>query len=171
MSKLVSKKELSVLLGKSERTLSEWQKQGLPVVKATAKGLANEYDTAQVINWLLSRYDPGSNQGSESGNFEEERTRLTKAQADKIELEVKVMQGKLLPAEEIESVWSDQVIRMRSKLLAMPVKLSVLLIGKDKQADIEQILRKEIHEALTELSAIDIDEPAELDIKQLVTEA
>lgn len=51
----VNKKELSSIFGVSERTLTQWQKQGLPVEKQGGRGQSNTYETVDVIKWYNAR--------------------------------------------------------------------------------------------------------------------
>lgn len=56
MGKAVNKRELSEILGISERSLTEWQRDGMPVVQfADGLGKENAYDTEAVIRWWIAR--------------------------------------------------------------------------------------------------------------------
>ncbi|WP_250589615.1 terminase small subunit [Neisseria subflava] len=86
---LVNKRELSEILGITERSLTEWQKEGLPVASfADLRGQANEYDTKAVIGWLIQRE-------LQRLNREKPRDRLDRLKADAIELEIKERTGEL----------------------------------------------------------------------------
>ena len=47
---IVTKSELAEILGVSERTLSTWQQEGLPIENQQHQG--NTYHTVKVIDWL-----------------------------------------------------------------------------------------------------------------------
>lgn len=87
-----------------------------------------------------------------------ERARLLKAQADKTELEVKAMNGELIAADEIESLWSGLVASFRARLLALPVRCAHKVMSLKTYQEIESVLRAHVFEALSELSRYD---PAE----------
>jgi len=87
-----------------------------------------------------------------------ERARLLKAQADKTELEVKAMNGELIAADEVESLWSGLVASFRSRLLALPVRCAHKVLSLKTYQEIESTLRAHVFEALSELSRYD---PAE----------
>lgn len=91
----------------------------------------------------------------EERTIEEEKRRLTTAQADKTELEVETMRGTLIPADQVESVWMNMVSAFRAKILSIPHKLAPQAIACANVADAEQVLRAGVYEALTELSAYD----------------
>lgn len=52
---IVNKRELAELLDVSEVTLTEWQKEGMPVVELGGPGVPGRYDTADVIRWACLR--------------------------------------------------------------------------------------------------------------------
>jgi phage terminase Nu1 subunit (DNA packaging protein) len=87
-----------------------------------------------------------------------ERARLLKAQADKTELEVKAMNGELIAADEVESLWSGLVASFRARLLALPVRCAHKVMSLKTYQEIESVLRAHVFEALSELSRYD---PAE----------
>lgn len=80
---LVNKRQLSEILGVSERSLTDWQKEGLPVASyADNRGQANEYESSEVIRWMVQRE-------IERLNKEKPRDRLDRLKADAIELDIK----------------------------------------------------------------------------------
>lgn len=148
MGILVNKRKLSEIVGVSERSLTEWQKEGLPVSEKNKwRGASNFYDTEEVVKWMVAR-GAGRKSGSD---LEGERVRLTKSQADKTELEVEVLRGNLIATEEVELLWSNLVLNFRGRILGIASKLAVQLVGK-KTSEIEKILKNAHVEALIELS-------------------
>ena len=87
-----------------------------------------------------------------SGDLNEERTRLTKAQADKAELELQEKENELISTDLIKTIWSDYVSNVRSKLLALPSKLGHLTQAAETYAEAEAIIKESIYECLEELS-------------------
>jgi len=87
-----------------------------------------------------------------SGDLNEERTRLTKAQADRAELELQEKEGVLISSDVIKTIWSDYVANVRSKLLALPSKLGHLTQAAESYAEAEAIIKEAVHECLEELS-------------------
>ena len=98
-----------------------------------------------------------------------ERARLLKAQADKTELEVMAMNGELIAADEVESLWSGLVASFRARLLALPVRCAHKVMSLKTYQEIESVLRAHVFEALSELSRYDpaASEPAIGDGEQL----
>ncbi len=52
MAMVLNKVGLSARLGVSERTLTEWQRKGMPVVSQGRRGNSNGYDLASVVQWI-----------------------------------------------------------------------------------------------------------------------
>lgn len=56
MGRLVNKAELADLLDISERTFTEWQKEGMPIHQAgERRGQEHQYDVAFVHRWIVQR--------------------------------------------------------------------------------------------------------------------
>ena len=87
-----------------------------------------------------------------SGDLNEERTRLTKAQADRAELELQEIESDLVSTDTIKTIWSDYVSNVRSKLLALPSKLGHLTQASETYAEAEAIIKEAVYECLEELS-------------------
>lgn len=87
-----------------------------------------------------------------SGDLNEERTRLTKAQADRAELELQEIEADLISTDTIKTIWSDYVSNVRSKLLALPSKLGHLTQASETYAEAEAIIKEAVYECLEELS-------------------
>jgi len=93
--------------------------------------------------------------GEEKRDYAVERTRLTKAQADKVEMEIKVLAGELLPATLVESIWGNMTSAARQRLLAVPYRMATAALSADSFAAIETAAAELIREALNELHHYD----------------
>ena len=93
--------------------------------------------------------------GEEKRDYAVERTRLTKAQADKVEMEIKVLAGELLPATLVETVWGNMTSAARQRLLAVPYRMATAALSADSFAEIETAAAELIREALNELHHYD----------------
>jgi phage terminase Nu1 subunit (DNA packaging protein) len=89
----------------------------------------------------------------EAGDMVAEKTRLMRAQAEKTEIEVAVLNGKLVPVADCERAWSALVGAARSVLLTLPARAApeCLTRAGDEEA-IERTLTDMVYEALSELS-------------------
>lgn len=157
MGKLVNKQELSEIIGYSPRTLTEWQKNGMPIKVDSGRGASNQYDTESVIRWFVDR-EISKLTIDENGrvhDYEAERARLTHHQANKTQLEEDVLRGTLIPGDVVMSVQGDMVSSFRAKMLAIPTKAAHAVIGLDDMSEAQDILKQFIYEALTELADYD----------------
>ena len=108
----LNQQQLAQTFGVSDRTIRQWQNEGLPVEKQAHGG--NRYRLSGCIEWVVRR---------RFGNdLIFEKTRLTKAQADKTEVEIRLLQLQLLNSVDVESTWStirdelrEEVERYRSE--------------------------------------------------------
>lgn len=87
-----------------------------------------------------------------TGDLNEEKTRLTKLQADKAELEVRELEQSLVSVETITEEWVGYAANVRSKLLALPSKISHRVQSAESYAEAEKILKDAVYDALYELS-------------------
>lgn len=79
------------------------------------------------------------------------RTRLANAEAEIRELELAEKKGQMFRTSDVSKAWTDNVINVRARLLAIPAKISHELLGQDL-ASVYRILQREIYEALNELA-------------------
>ena len=154
--KIVNRRELSEILGKTPKTLTDWQKEGLPVKVIRTSGKGNDYETGEVIKWLIERELSKIVQqsGGDIKTFTEEKTRLTKNQADKVENENKLMNRELIHTDEIFREWGKLLTDFKVGILGIPNKMAPKLEMKSK-AVIKKKLDEALKKILTELSGYD----------------
>jgi phage terminase Nu1 subunit (DNA packaging protein) len=144
---LVNKRQLSEILGISERSLTEWQKEGLPVASyADNRGQANEYESADVIRWMIQRE-------LERLNKEKPRDRLDRLKADAIELDIKERTGELAPAALFERAWADHILAARTEFLTMPDILATELSATAGVEIDPDAIAAHVHNALEKLAS------------------
>jgi len=94
----------------------------------------------------------------EKGNPEAEKNkldadiRLKRAKADIAELEVKELQGKMHRSEDVAAMTEDLIYTIRSILLALPRRLAVDVVTVLSPSEAADIIRKEVHKVMEELS-------------------
>lgn len=144
--------------GVSENTITNWLEEGLPRVKAAERrGQSDEYDIAETIRWRLAR-EAGKGALDEDGqliNFEAERARLTREQADKVAMENEVRRGRLVDAEHVAGLWANTLTNVKNRLLGIPTRAAPLVIGRKTAVEAREVIKRFIVEALNELSAAD----------------
>jgi len=85
-------------------------------------------------------------------DYHTEKTRLTKAQADKTELELSEKNQELLPFDDVVQCWQSMVGNARIKILAMPSKITTIAMRDGKAHEIEQAIKALCYETLDELA-------------------
>jgi hypothetical protein len=83
----------------------------------------------------------------------QEKARLTKAQADKTEIEVAAMRGEVVAIQSVIDEVDKMLKAFRQKALTMPSKISPLVYSEKSVASIRAILEDEVNEVLSELSS------------------
>lgn len=120
MGKIVNKRELAQILGVSERTLTEWQREGLPMVVNSGRGAANQYDTAAVIQWRVAREVNGAEK-------ESQKDRLDRLRGDQIERQMAVESRELIPAAEIEPALAQFISDAVALITGIPDKYAPIV--------------------------------------------
>lgn len=142
---LLNKVQLAECLGFSERALTDWKDEGLPVLHNGSRGEANEYDTAAVVAWLLAR----ERRRASADNPRDDLYRSEKRLKD---LMIAEKEKTLVDAAAVEQHYARFVIHARQRLLQLPG----LMHGRLAPEVLTQ-LEEAIHGALNELAGYDPD--------------
>jgi hypothetical protein len=86
----------------------------------------------------------------------EEKARLDKLRADKVEMEIAIAKAELMNPEEAMEAWSKVIQAARSRILSIPTKAAPLLIGTKSAGEAQNILQRLVNEALKELANPDL---------------
>ena len=138
---------LAELCGVATRTVRK-RCEGLPERQGDKNAIC--YESTQALPRILGI--AGGDEDAALGSFEAERTRLTKAQADKTEIEVAVLRAELIPAAVVERVQGQMISNTRSRVLSLPVKAAPILVNRKSETDIKTILTEMVHEVLAEMA-------------------
>ncbi|MBP3578998.1 MAG: hypothetical protein J6K15_12885 [Lachnospiraceae bacterium] len=102
----------------------------------------------QYINYLRK-----NNPESESSiDYNAERAKLVRAKRESQELELQLRRKEVHTTEDVEQVMTDTLVRFKTRLMAIPAKLSPILSKKKDQTEIFKMLKTAIDEVLEELS-------------------
>ena len=147
---MATQRDVAEHLDLSTKSISELITKGVLPSKKGRSPLNIDVCRHAYISYL--RKLAGYHKKSGSGDIAEEKTRLTKAQADKAELEVSELEGKLIPAPLVQDTWTDFVANVRAKLLGIPSSLAHQMIATENYAEAEKLLKDCIYDALNELA-------------------
>ena len=147
---MATQRELAEHLDLSTKRISELIRDGILPSKMGRSPINIDVCRIAYISYL--RKLGGYNKKSGGGDIAEEKTRLTKAQADKAELEVSELEGQLIPAQLVQDTWTDMVANVRSKLLGLPSRIAHQVIALETYPEAEQLIKENVHDALSELA-------------------
>lgn len=77
---------------------------------------------------------------------------IKRAKADAAKLELKELQGKMHRAEDVEAIFTDHVLFLRSMLMAMPGKLAIDLAGTHTAPEQAERIKQEVFYILNNLT-------------------
>ena len=142
---------IAKLFGLSERRVQQMAKDG--IIPKAEKG---KYELVGCVRgYIKFLQERAFGKDIITIDAHQERARLLKAQADKTELEVKALNGELLPKVEVEIEWASMVTAFKAKLMSLPTRAAHSVIGKKDFHDVEEALKQLVVEALTELLLYD----------------
>jgi phage terminase Nu1 subunit (DNA packaging protein) len=146
MGKRVNQTELAAILGVSDVTLWEWQKDGMPIVERGERGQANVYDTSEVIAWKIERE-------VQKVRAESPQDELNKAKTQLIRLQIAEKEKDLVAIAEVKPAILRMIMASRQKLLQLPARLAHELEAAVGVENKRVLLEERIDEALRELAA------------------
>lgn len=150
-TKIATTKEMSEILGLSDRRIRQLAEEGSLVRVGHGK-----FDLPASIQTYIESIKERS-KSSEELDLNKERTLLTRANRQKVELELKIMKGELHRSEDVESVMNDMLSSFRAQMLVLPNKIAPLVLGQTELESVKSIIKKHIFDALQELSDYDPD--------------
>lgn len=115
-----------------------------------------QYDLHKAARAYIRYLQETRHQGERS--YTEEKTRLTKEQADEKQLKNELLRGLLIPADQVREVWAGHIISAKTKLLGLPAKLGPEVVGMDNLPEIQAYLKSHITEILDDLAASQVEE-------------
>jgi phage terminase Nu1 subunit (DNA packaging protein) len=143
----VSQADFARLHGVSRKTVTQWKAEGRLAI------VAGEVDV-EATDARLS--DAGLGKFREKYDVEspmtEARRRHAMAAAELAELKLAQRRGELVTIESVTEVLRAELTAVRGRLLAMPGRLAMSLVGKTDPAEIEAAIHEEVIGALSELS-------------------
>lgn len=143
--------DMQLMLGISSHEVARLV--GESVLKKDTRGVYDFlYSMKGYIGYLQARSGMRGLRSGAPTDYAEERARMTKAQADKHEMEAAVMAGTLVDIEQLTTEWETMLMSMKAKLVAIPSKVATLVADEDNPAIIQSIIDDYMREALQELA-------------------
>lgn len=144
MGKIVNQAELCEIVGLSDVSIWQMQSEGLPVLKRGARGQENAYDAPAVVAWLIER-------AVAKACRETPHSRLARLQGDRVEQQLAVEAGRLVPVDQIEPTWRYRVLSAAAFLSGQHSRLAGVLEATAGVDAKRKVLREEFGQFLTRL--------------------
>lgn len=152
---VVNQKELAQCLGVSTRRIRQLREEGLfQRGEENAKGYNLEHCIQEYIDYKVN---------AETGRRASVSKEEVQAEHEEIKKQISVLKLRKLKRElheasNVELFLTNMLSRFRNRLLEMPPKLALLVVGMEDQNEIIQVIKKEVLATLEELSEYDPDE-------------
>lgn len=98
----------------------------------------------------------------EKNSGKDEAAELKRAEKDLKEFKLKILKKEYHSEKDVIRIVSDMNYRIKSKLITIPKKVSILILNKSNQLEVEKILKEEINNVLEELTEYSYQEEQEI---------
>lgn len=165
--------QLEECFGVTKQYLGQLEKSG--EIRKNGRNAWPFFDTVQQFVDLLKNRKVNQHGGGEAVNlaevavnYEKDKARKMKADADIAEITADLMSGRVHEGKAVEELWTMQAMAARSKFLATPSKLAALL-PPELAASFLKDATDLIHEVLEQLGDYDPQKIAERTDKKRVS--
>lgn len=135
-------------LGITEKEVKALTKTGVIRKGVTNQGL---YDLGETAREILANYKKPEDE-RENVDYTAERAKLMRIKRKDAEYNLQLRKGELHQSEEVEMILSKMIVSFKARLSAIPSRAAPQVAKITDVADIFDLLKKLIDEALTELS-------------------
>ncbi len=139
---------ISKLLLISERRVYQLVNDG--VIPKTQRGRFELESAVHGYIRFLQERSVGRPSGPE--DYQVEKARLVKNQADKAEIEVQTLSGELVSSENVSKHWYQMVTDCKTRLLSIPSKAAPIVASETNAGAVQEIIEELVREALEELA-------------------
>ncbi len=146
----VNTQTLAECLGVSKRQIGKLTEDG--VIVRVSRG---SYDLGVSIKGYIEFRIAGTKSKRAGRSLESVKTEHELLKMRKTELHVKLMEGQLHRAKDVEQIWTAMAAAVKGRLLGIPVKLAPQLEGLEDRAEIQKKIAREVEDALNEIAAYD----------------
>lgn len=151
--------KLAELTGKNRRTIKKRISDLDPIAK---EGNANLYDSEKALAAIYfgdyeSQISTDPEKVPEGSCEKVASARFKTAKAEKMEMELDQLKGKLIETDQVCEIVEKQYSIVRSSLFAVPTRISKQLSVIDEPEEIHEKLVEAINEALKELTGVTIE--------------
>lgn len=125
--------DLVEVLGIPRKTLLEWERDGLPVLRS---GRAVSYDLYAVLPWLRRRWAEGNGSGDTTKRAAEIKLLIRREAA--LQLKMQLLSGELIHRDDVERENCRKVASVRSGLEALKLSLAPAMLELGEEVTLDQ---------------------------------
>ncbi len=114
-------------------------------------GKSKRYMGATVLQALKNYY--GARGKSTETTLEQERIRLTAAQANRAEMELAISRGELLPVDDVINEMSKALSEIKATVINLPARIAPAVFNQKTSRDVETVAKGIVTDALYRLEA------------------
>lgn len=151
----VSVAELSVVLGKTPDRIYQLVRDG--TLQTTRRGHLLLADSVHRYIRFLSKDAVAEEDVKLDRMRRQSEVTMKASKAQIAKLEMQELQGKMHRSEDVAALTEDLIYTVRGTLMALPGRLAVDVAAASTAAEAAEIIRKEVHKAMRELSAYQYD--------------
>lgn len=142
----VSGKVVAKMFGVTPQAITNWRNdEDCPVNGDNAK----TFNLSEVVQWRVRK---GAKRSATSTGLAGERERLTKAKADKAELELSLAFGNVLPIQEVRKELRNGFVACRVRIMNLRRAIAPVAAGMTDPEEIGDMIDARCIEALNELA-------------------
>ncbi len=145
---VVSTQELSNVIGITTRHINRLDDEG--VFKKIGRG---QYKLCESVQTYIANYVRQKDDDDSEVSYSEEKALLTKAQREKAEIELAELREEMYRSDYIIPIFQELLLGVRNRMLAIPQRCAPQVMAADELIDVQEIIKREIYDALTELAA------------------
>lgn len=161
---IVNTKTIAKMFNMTERNVRYLVEE--EVIGRVGHGRYDLIDTVSRYITFLKMASDGLDEQQVAESLEYEKWLHEKAKREKAEIELSHIKKEMHRSDEVEKVLNHMIMAFRSKMLSLPSKVALLLSTIVDVKEIEAILERDIHEALSELADYDPSMFFEEDIEE-----
>ena len=151
----VSTTELACVLGITGRRIRQLTEDG--DLDKVERGRFNLCDSVQKYIKLLSRREISGDDATLEKAKKKAEVTLKASKAQIAKLEADELKGKMHRSEDVAAMTEDLIYTIRGALIALPGRLAVDVAATSTAAEAAEVIRKEVHKVMRELSAYQYD--------------
>ena len=140
----VSSSDLAKLFGVNNTTIYLYIREGMPQLTK------NKYNLFDALQWYLGTLRNRMSAAQENYEYEQEKARKTKIEADLKQIELDLAQGKAVTIEEAVTKTSQLLVKVKNIVMNIPQRVAPQIIGRNLK-EVKLILQDEQREALNEI--------------------